>query len=83
MTVYDADMPEEFTKNEGRPLFPTTFDTMQGPVTVPGASLRDVFAMSALQGLLAAGNDGPSLTQKACAYADEMMRLRDTISQMR
>jgi hypothetical protein len=74
---------EEF----GPPWFPTRINLANGPmgtdvetVTIPGASMRDVFALAALQGMLASGLwatiDRPALASDAYGFAESMMQER-------
>jgi hypothetical protein len=75
--------PEKFIEDFGAPFFPTKFKCVDEDVVIPGAALRDVFAMHALSGILAGtytnehGTHAPDLIATAAySYADAMLRAR-------
>ena len=80
--------PEDFIKGFGQPYHPTRFKIREDDdgiteITIPGASLRDAFAMRIVAGLLANPSTDPdSLTTDMLAsysyeLADAMLRARD------
>lgn len=73
--------PESFLQNCGQPFAPTTFETEQGEtVTIPGASLRDVFALVAMHAFLVSDTNMTmpvtTVTRSAYELADAMLEAR-------
>lgn len=72
-------MSKQIQINDGGPAFPGTVDNGLNS-GVYGMTLRDYFAAAALQGLIAAGNNGMSQAGKAdnaYVYADLMLEVRN------
>lgn len=80
--------PEKFIEDFGAPYHPTRFVVRKDykgteEVTVPGASLRDVFAMKIVAGMLANPTTDPDrlnpdmLASYSYELADAMLRARD------
>ena len=68
-------------KPDGGPFFPITIYDGKCQYTSAGATLRDAFAMAALQGILSNPTRGPnftveSLVEIAWTYADSMLGKR-------